>query len=170
MFVGRLDEYKGVPFLISFWKKHRPGKLVIFGDGEFRDFVMKNADGETIVYRGFQPKEVLEGEAQSATALVFSSECYEGYPMTVIESFLWGLPVVATNLGSAGQMVQDGVNGYKFRLRDEESLLLALQKVQSDGEALRKSTLDYYWNHMVSAEDNYQCLASIYARLIRCRK
>jgi glycosyltransferase involved in cell wall biosynthesis len=49
-----------------------------------------------------------------AEFLVFPTECYEGMPRTVIESFAVGTPVLASNLGATASMVVPGETGFHF--------------------------------------------------------
>jgi glycosyltransferase involved in cell wall biosynthesis len=51
---------------------------------------------------------------ERAEFLVFPTECYEGMPRTVIESFAVGTPVLASNLGATATMVVPEETGFHF--------------------------------------------------------
>ena len=54
--------------------------------------------------------------------LIFPSECYETCPLTIIEAFGTGLPVVASNRGAMPSMVRDRDTGVLFTAGNPESL------------------------------------------------
>jgi glycosyltransferase involved in cell wall biosynthesis len=61
----------------------------------------------------------------------------EGLPMSLIESFSVGLPVLATNAGGIREVIEDGVNGMLLE-RTVEALAGALLRVHDDRELLRR--------------------------------
>jgi glycosyltransferase involved in cell wall biosynthesis len=97
--------------------------LRIIGDGPLRDTVRRAASARiNVVFDGPQDRHVVLDAMASARALVFPSEWYEGCPMTVIESFASGLPVIASRLGSLEEMVEDGRTGVLFEPANAEDL------------------------------------------------
>ena len=77
---------------------------------------------EHIEWLGAQPKERVYAEMRDAAFLVFPSECYENCPMTIIEAFATGLPVIASGRGSAAEMVEDYQTGRHFAAGDAGDL------------------------------------------------
>lgn len=67
-------------------------------------------------------KELLE-----ADALCMSSKM-EGMPMTIIEAFSVGCPVISTPVGGCVNMIEDGVNGFLSKTVDEEEYYDALKR------------------------------------------
>ena len=57
-----------------------------------------------------------------ASFSVMPSECYENYPMSVIESFACGTPVVGTNIGGIAEIVKEHHNGLLFEPGDHHHL------------------------------------------------
>ena len=53
---------------------------------------------------------------------MFPSECYENCPMTIIEAYASGLPVIVSDRGSAAEMVNPGSTGWHFRTGDPADL------------------------------------------------
>lgn len=75
---------------------------------------------------------VLPGQATDIFAVLAKSQIYlstsvqEGTSNTILEGMAHGLPVVATDVGDNGYMIEDGVNGYLREPRDVEGLTKAL--------------------------------------------
>jgi glycosyltransferase involved in cell wall biosynthesis len=59
---------------------------------------------------------------RSAHALLFPSEWYEALPVTLLEAFACGRPVIAADQGAAAEVVTHGRTGLLFRPGDEQAL------------------------------------------------
>lgn len=57
-----------------------------------------------------------------ATLVLVPWLAFEGLPMTIIEGFACGVPVVASGIGSMGEMVRSGEAGVAFTTGDSETL------------------------------------------------
>ena len=51
--------------------------------------------------------------------LILPTQWYEGFPMSILESFSCGTPVIGSNIGNVGNLIIDGINGYKFDTIEE---------------------------------------------------
>jgi glycosyltransferase involved in cell wall biosynthesis len=71
-------------------------------------------ENPAIEYLGRRSSDEVAQLMGRAEFLVFPTECYEGMPRTVIESFAVGTPVVASNIGSTATMVVPGETGFHF--------------------------------------------------------
>ena len=103
---------------------------------------------------------------QSARFLVFPSEWYEGFPLTLVESLACGTPVVAARIGSVAEIIHDGVTGIHFTPGDPDDLATKVQwacshpeELEQMGVAGRQEFLQKY-----TAEQNYDTLMQIYKR------
>ncbi len=65
-------------------------------------------------------------------ALVVPSVWYENTPFVVLEAFMAGVPVVASNLGGLSEVIREGENGLLFRAGDAKSLRAAIERLASD--------------------------------------
>ncbi len=114
--VGRMSAEKGIMTMLAAWKIARnPLPLKIVGDGPLAETVATEAASMPAVqYLGRQsPDEALE-LMRHAALLVFPSQCYEGMPRTIIESFAAGTPVVASNIGAMASMIVPEETGFHF--------------------------------------------------------
>lgn len=114
LFVGRLTEEKGVHVLMEAFGG-TDYLLRIAGDGPLRKHVMEVAQtSPNIAYLGSLERSAIRQQLAECTALIFPSIWYEGMPMTLIEAFAAGTPVIASALGAMRSMVHEGHNGWLF--------------------------------------------------------
>ena len=71
----------------------------------------------------------------SAVDLAVSTSDNEGIPIALIEAQMAGVPVVATNVGSVDEVIQNGVTGILTK-KEVESLVYALQTLTTDRNLL----------------------------------
>ena len=64
--------------------------------------------------RGFCSGEALETLIVGARFVVVPSECYENCPLTILESQVHGVPVLAADIGGIPELVRDGETGELF--------------------------------------------------------
>ena len=57
-----------------------------------------------------------------ARFLIFSSEWYENFPVTIAEAFACGVPVVCSRMGAMQEIVEDGRTGLHFTPGDAADL------------------------------------------------
>lgn len=72
-----------------------------------------------------------------AAVLVFPSTYpYEAQPLSIIESFSFGTPVVAYDIGGLRDLISDGLNGYLLPPGDRDGIVAAVSRILSDPTAL----------------------------------
>ncbi|HMR19165.1 MAG TPA: glycosyltransferase family 4 protein, partial [Sphingobacterium sp.] len=173
VYIGRLSEEKGISTLLKAFSR-TDKTLKIFGDGPLRDEVLQYAHRyPNIQYEGFQDKAILNKHLLACQALVVPSICYEGMPLSILEAFSVGTPVLASKLGILEEMIQERVHGLHFEANDPESTRATLDKWQRLSEEdkqkisanCHKAYLDKY-----SPRKNVILLESIYQETIQNRK
>lgn len=114
MFAGRLCEEKGIRLLLQVFSSSTY-RLKIAGDGPLKEEVLAccNRHGN-IEYLGALEKDEVLREMSCSTALLFPSLWLEGMPMTIIEAFACGTPVIASDLGAMKDMIAPGYTGLLF--------------------------------------------------------
>jgi glycosyltransferase involved in cell wall biosynthesis len=130
LFVGRLVQAKGVLSLLKAWAGVADIPLAIAGDGPLRETVeleLKSGKLPAVRYLGRLSRPDTLATMKGARFLVFPSEWYEGFPVTIAESFASGVPVICSRLGSMQEIVADGRTGLHFRAGDSADLM---QKVR----------------------------------------
>lgn len=120
LFVGRLSVEKGLATLLQAWARLSDAlPLKILGTGPAGPPAVSPAGVEWL---GAQPRERVLALMRDAALLIFPSECYEAFPMVLAEAFATGLPVMASRLGAAAEVVVDGFSGRLFTPGDPADL------------------------------------------------
>lgn len=169
LFVGRLVPEKGLRTLLRAWSLLRePIPLSIVGDGPLR----KELEAEAVrlklsqvEFRGWLAGEQRQDAFEEARFLVFPSEAYEGFPLTIAEAFARGVPVVAARLGAAEEIVRHERTGLHFRSGNAEDLACKVRWAWTQRERLRtmgKEARQIY-ETTYTAELNYPMLIKIYS-------
>jgi glycosyltransferase involved in cell wall biosynthesis len=131
VYFGRLVGVKGVETLFEAMRSVHPSlRLYIIGEGELEKPLRaytQRYNLSNIVFLGHLDTQDLVPIIQRATFTVIPSECYENYPMAVLESFACGTPVIGTNIGGIPEIIQDGRNGLLFEPGDERQLADRIQ-------------------------------------------
>ena len=131
VFVGRLAPEKGIDTLIHAWRRviarHPDRKLKIVGQGPMA--TLQDTSPPGVEWLGWQSHDQLLQIMQRAALLVFPSVHYEGFPMALVEAFATGLPVVASNIGAAAEVIRDGRTGRLYRPGDADHLADVLEEL-----------------------------------------
>jgi glycosyltransferase involved in cell wall biosynthesis len=168
LFVGRLSAEKGISVLTEAWRELPDISLVVAGDGPMAGTEWPQG----VSWIGRQPREKILDLMRNARVLIFPSIWYECAPMTIIEAFACGLPVIASELGSVAEIVEDGRTGLLFRPGDAKDLAQKVRTVfdrPNDFENMRSVARTQY-ELRYSAEENYSQLMGIYGAAQRARR
>jgi glycosyltransferase involved in cell wall biosynthesis len=110
LYVGRLDEPKGIDRLLDAWAAGgatRGRILTVVGDGPLRHLVEQAAADGSVRWLGQLPPAGVAGAMEDAAYVVVPSRVFEGYPLVVAEAFGRGRPVLTISGGSVGTIVDD---------------------------------------------------------------
>jgi len=168
LFIGRLTPEKGIETLINAVNIYK-FKLVIIGDGPMKEMVEDVARKNSVItYLGIQSRLTVFDYLKRCKALLFPSIWYEGFPVTILEAFSTSTPVIASNLGSMKEIIQDKVNGLHFNPGDALHLISKIISISENRDlALSMSNnarMSYEENYTPSK--NYEQLERIYKNVI----
>jgi glycosyltransferase involved in cell wall biosynthesis len=163
LYVGRLSPEKGIAPLIRLWSQLTPSiPLRVIGGGVLESLAAKSPP--TVEWLGWQPRDQVLAAMKDATFLVFPTECYEGFPIVLVEAMATGLPVLAADRGSVPEIVHDGRTGVLVRGGDSERWLEALhwaadhpQAMTEMGRCARREFESKY-----TGEVGYRSLSRVY--------
>jgi glycosyltransferase involved in cell wall biosynthesis len=150
--LGRLDPVKGYDVLLRALARVDGVRAVVVGEGAARPELERLA-GEL----GVADRVELPGWADAPSSVLpdFDVFCLpsrsEGFPLSIVEAMLAGLPVVATRVGSVAELVADGRTGLVLERDDVDGLVDALTRLRDDpalrsrfGAAGRERALEEY--------------------------
>jgi len=114
---------------------HASTRLVLVGDGPERGALASLARelgiADRVVFTG--PRDDVADLLRAADVFVLSSRT-EAFPKAVLEAMATGLPVVATDVGSVGEMVEKGKSALVVPGEDEQALSAAIRRVVGDAD------------------------------------
>ena len=168
LFMGRLEEEKGLPYLVDAFAEldKQDAVLVLAGTGSRMRELQARADRQGILDRvrfpGYVSPESTPVYFNVASALALPSISLpigkEPWGLVVNEAMNQGTPVIVTDAvgAAAGGLVRNGVNGFVVPERDTGTLVTALRRIACEhdlreklGANARKTVADWTNERMV---------------------
>ncbi len=172
LFYGRLSHEKGVETLVNAFAKHPELQLKVVGTGPKED-ELKQKGCANIEFLGYKNGDELFNLVRNAKFVCVPSEWYENNPMTIVEAYSMGVPVIGASIGGIPEIIEDGHTGYLFESGNVDSLDITIQK----SEALKfeeYSKLKYaaqaFAERNFNKERHYENLIKFYERIISNNK
>jgi len=166
LYFGSLIRKKGLlelPFIFNKVIKNNPDvKLTLIGK-DVSDIISGNASiwqmmqelfsdkaKQNAVYLGSVPYTEIKQKIQDATLCVFPSFA-EAFPVSWLEAMAMEKPIVASNIGWANEMVDDGDNGFLVHPTNHEVFAKKIDILLNDeelclkmGKSARKKVEDFF--------------------------
>jgi glycosyltransferase involved in cell wall biosynthesis len=160
VYAGRLDELKGIKILFEAWAQMGANapRLIVCGTGPLEDWCKDKAIGLNIQLMGFVENTKVKDIIGHSRALILPTLWYEGFPMSIVEAYSAGTPVICSDFGNTGRIVYEGITGWKFEIGSIEGLVKAVNKWEDISCSVKRIYEEKY-----TAESNYQQLLSIYS-------
>ncbi|MCE5221486.1 MAG: glycosyltransferase [Clostridium sp.] len=137
--VSRIVDYKGVYDFIEVAKKtvldNEKIKFVLLGDGpELNNIkeIIKKENLENCIYLLGSKDNIIEYLKYIDLLLLCSY--IEGLPLTPLEAFSQGVPVIATNIDGTNEEIENGYNGYLVETKDVEAFKEKILELYEDKE------------------------------------
>jgi glycogen synthase len=147
LFVGQLHDYKGVHTLLEAVARTsasatRELRLTIVGEGP-KDYVrelqaLADKIPERVRFLDKLPYDELPAVYRDHDAFVFPSTDVEAFGLTFLEAMASGLPLIATQAGGHGEVLEDGETALLFREGDVGGLTEALLRLDRDPDLARR--------------------------------
>jgi len=162
-FLGRLEERKGIDFLIKaipiVKRELSDIHLFIGGDGALRpyleNYIKNNHLNNNVHLLGTVGDSELNEWYNNVTVVIVPS-VFEGFGLTAIEAMACGTPVIATDVDALRDVIEDGANGLLVQYNDVETLsdkILYLLKNKAEQSKFilngkKKVQTIYHWDNI----------------------
>jgi glycosyltransferase involved in cell wall biosynthesis len=171
LYFGRLERHKGIKTLIAAMNYVKSSMLYIVGrDGcrkELEQYIQEN-NIRNAVFLGYVSEKELIKVIKDSLFIVIPSEWYENCPMTVLESFALGKPVIGADIGGIPDLVDNEYTGILFERGNVEDLAEKINCLLSNknsvvemGKNARKKIEEEY-----NENEHYRGLMEAYSRVI----
>jgi glycosyltransferase involved in cell wall biosynthesis len=168
LFVGRLSAEKGINVLMRAMDQVPSCELNMIGSGPEESLLGSHANVRGL---GFLPREQISGHMQQAAYLLMPSIWYENFPLTLVEAFASGLPVIASCIGAMAVLIEDGKTGLLFEPGSAGDLAKKIMWAESNPQAMlemgKNARKEYEAKY--TSERNFDQLMAIYAEAIAAR-
>lgn len=166
IFAGRLDKLKGIDVLLEALKLMggETPRLTICGTGPMEEWCISTIKENKLnaEMKGFVANTDVKRLIAQSQALILPTMWYEGFPMSIVEAYSVGTPVICSNLGNAGSVVEEGITGFKYKAGSAEGLADAMRRCADISESVRAVYESKYM-----AEANYKELVKIYQGVMK---
>lgn len=165
LFFGRLSYEKGVRTMLEALKSLPDFQLKVAGTGpkedELKEFV-HTFGMQNVEFLGYIHGIELQNLVSGAYFVIVPSEWYENNPMTIIEAYSVGTPVIGAKIGGIPEIVLEGKTGYQFISGDsldlKDKMMLGAGLSADEYTRLSAGTLKF-------AHENFS-LSNYYSRLM----
>ena len=157
--------------MLEAFKDIKQCKLKVVGTGpkenELKEYA-KNNGMYNVEFLGYKRGKELTDLVSNAYFVVVPSEWYENNPMTIIEAYSVGTPVIGAKIGGIPEIVVDGKTGYQFESGNVKALseiILKADGLNDEGyKAISGNTIKFanenlskesYWNKLIAFYDSF---------------
>lgn len=173
LYFGRISVEKGIETLVKAYKELPNYELKIMGDDtsdeamKVKKYIKEN-NIRNVDFLGFKSGKELDEIIDNARFSLIPSIWYDNLPNVALESFIHGKPVIASNIGSLPELVEDGYNGYLFEAKNEKDLIEKIKQLDDDnlvklmGKNSKKQLIDKF-----SKEKHYEKLIELFNSLTK---
>ena len=137
VYFGRYSEEKGIRTLLKVCRRMPEIPFIFVGSGPLEEEINRVGN---ITNKGFMTGEKLRRTIEEARFAVIPSECYENCPFSVMESQIYGTPVLGANLGGIPELISDGETGELFQSGNEQDLHAKIDDLWHNREKTERYT------------------------------
>ena len=134
-FVGRLSEEKGPDIFLRLASRLPGQDFHVYGGGPQSSLLSQSATSN-VRFHGQQDDMT---EVWSRIGLLVMPSRHEGLPMAALEAMARGIPVLASDVGALGRLIDSGANGWLVKPEDLDALIDRLNQWLAMSEQKRCS-------------------------------
>lgn len=171
LYFGRVHRSKGILTLIEAAVPLTDVPIYIVGDGEAMSevqHIIEQNGCKHIHLLGFKQGDELRELIRNSICTVLPSEWYENCPMSVLESYAYGKPVIGADIGGIPELIVDGVDGFLVPSGEPETLrdrLLWMYEHKDDAAEMGRigrSKMETEFN----ADIHYERIMNVYQQFL----
>jgi glycosyltransferase involved in cell wall biosynthesis len=168
LFVGRLAPEKGIATMLDAWTRGDLPVLTIAGDGPLSPLLHRAADTAPVQPLGRLAAAEVLGHMRSASALIFPSIWYEGFPVTIAEAYACSTPIIASRIGAMAEIIEDGVTGLLVEPGNADDLAAKVRWAGAHPEEMRRmgENARRAYEATYTPERSYAALTEIYRQAV----
>jgi len=163
LYFGRFSKEKGITTLIDACKRLPEIPFVFAGGGPLE--YLTN-DIQNIKKAGFLRGDDLVKIISEALFSVFPSECNENCPFSVMESQMYGTPVIGANIGGIPELLGDGHTGLFFQPTNVDDLVDKISTLWNNKSMLEELTVNCLKTEFDTPDIYGQKLLQLYTQTI----
>ncbi len=170
LYFGRYDREKGLLTLLKAFQQLPEMKLILLGRGEFSDSINNFNQNKNIFDLGFRSGDELKNIIKNSEYVIIPSECYETLSMSAVEALSLSKPIITTGLGGLNELLDNEKNGFKFELKNVNSLIKTLRKAKqmsNDDYTVLANNSYVFAKRNFDSENYYQKILKIYEDMIQ---
>lgn len=126
LYFGRFSKEKGIGTLIQVCKELPDVQFIFAGAGPLEKEINGIPNVKNV---GFQRGKALEQLIREARFSIYPSEWYENCPFSVMESQMYGTPVLGANIGGIPELIKVEKTGELFKSGDSRALKEKIKKM-----------------------------------------
>jgi glycosyltransferase involved in cell wall biosynthesis len=136
LYFGRLAREKGLHTLVRAAAAAQC-KLVLVGTGPELDPLRQLASrvGAEVEFKGYLTGTALHDAVRGARAVVLPSEWYENAPVSILEAYALGKPVIGARIGGIPELIRAGETGFDYPSGDASALAALLEHVCASSDS-----------------------------------
>lgn len=177
LFLGRISHEKGIILMLDTFRNLPDIHLKLAGEGPLKSEAEQFVETHAMInveFLGFRKGEDLAQLIQNARFVILPSTCYENNPMSILEAYSFGTPVIATAIGGIAEIVQEGKTGFlisyppsseKLTKIVQNAFTLSVKNYQEMSDETQ-----IYFQREFSDKVHYRSLVKYYAEIIKQAK
>ena len=159
LYFGRYSEEKGIKVLVEACKKLPEINFVFAGNGSLESELSNVGN---IINVGFRTGKDITTLIKHAKFSLCPSICYDNCPFSVMESQMYGTPVIGADIGGIPELIDNGKTGVLFESGNVDSLVNAIKELWNDDNTLKEMSDNCKNVEFDTIEQYYDKLLSIY--------
>jgi glycosyltransferase involved in cell wall biosynthesis len=139
-------------------------KVHLVGDAakEYRDMAKRKGVDNFFVFHGCIPHSLIPKYLKSADFGIYGSILYEGFGISLVEAMASGLPVIASDIDTYQQIINNGKDGLLYRRANGEALSDAILTMNNDPNLRKNFSINC---QKTAAQYDWPIVAEKYASL-----